>query len=252
MTVSVASSVWRPTVAMIAYPGMTMMDLIGPYETLREHTELHLLGSTTDEFLSDSGAPFRAMELLADAPADFDVVFVPGGNGTIAAMHDRQIVDFLADRGERARYVTSVCTGSLILGAAGLLQGYNATTHWSAMVALPWFGATPTEGRVVVDRNRVTGGGVTAGIDFGLTLLAEMLDEPAARYAQLLLEYDPDPPFDGGSPQSASEETLAKVRAYVGPLMTACELYAAKRACPAIHSPTTVHTAEPVALGSMG
>lgn len=215
---------------MVAYPGMTMLDLIGPWETLLPSADLHLLGSTTDEFLSDTGLPFRATELLSEAAPDFDVIFVPGGAGTADALRDPQIIAFLADRGARARYVTSVCTGSLILGAAGLLRGYNATTHWSTMDALPLFGAIPTEGRVVIDRNRITGGGVTAGIDFGLTLLAELLDKTAARYSQLLLEYDPAPPFDSGSPRSASKDIIQRVRQYVAPLMDVCEQYAAETA----------------------
>lgn len=215
---------------MLPFPGLTMLDLIGPYETLRAHTDVHLLGTTTDEFFSDSGAPFRATELLSKAMDYYDVVFVPGGDGTADAMRDPQIMEFLATRGARARYVTSVCTGSLVLGAAGLLHGYRATTHWSMLEALPFFGAIPVEQRVVIDRNRITGGGVTAGIDFGLLLLAEMFDEDTARYAQLLLEYDPAPPFDGGSPRSTNQETVQKVRAHVAELMIACEEYAARAA----------------------
>ena len=214
---------------MIPFPGLTLLDLVGPYETLREHMDLHLLGSTTYEFFSDAGAPFRAKELLADAADYYDVVFVPGGNGTADAMRDPQIIDFLATRGPRARYVTSVCTGSLVLGAAGLLKGYKATTHWSMLDALPFFGAIPTEDRVVTDRNRITGGGVTAGIDFGLTLLAEMLDEDTARYAQLLMEYDPAPPFDGGSWRKTSDANVQKVKEYVAELMTSCEQIAAEQ-----------------------
>lgn len=206
-----------------------MLDLIGPYETLRQHTDVHLLGSTTDEFLSDSGAPFRATEMLSEAADYYDVVFVPGGNGTADAMRDPQIIDFLASRGPRARYVTSVCTGSLVLGAAGLLDGYRATTHWSMLDALPFFGAIPAEERVVIDRNRITGGGVTAGIDFGLLLLAELFDEATARYAQLLLEYDPAPPFDGGSPRTATQDTIHNIKEYVAELMTSCEELLAQR-----------------------
>jgi putative intracellular protease/amidase len=212
---------------MIAYPGMTMLDLIGPWETMRPSADLHLLGSTTEEFFSDTGVPFRATKLIADAASEYDVVFVPGGGGTAEAMRDRQIIDFLADRGARAKYVTSVCTGSLILGAAGLLKGYKATSHWATTESLRLFGAVPTQGRVVIDGNRITGGGVTAGIDFGLTLLAELLDERAARYSQLIIEYDPAPPFDGGSPRSASKEHIQKVREHCARLGVACEQYVA-------------------------
>ncbi|WP_231975956.1 DJ-1/PfpI family protein [Mycobacterium sp. E2462] len=219
----------RPSVAMIPFPGLTMLDLIGPYETLREHTDVHLLHTTTDEFFSDSGAPFRATERLADAADHYDVIFVPGGNGTADAMRDPEVIDFLATRGPRARYVTSVCTGSLVLGAAGLLDGYRATTHWSMLDALPLFGAVPTQQRVVIDGNRITGGGVTAGIDFGLILLAEMFDEETARYAQLLLEYDPHPPFDSGSPRSTSRQAVQRVREYVAPLLTSCERFVTEK-----------------------
>ena len=220
---------WRPTVAMIPFPGLTMLDLIGPYETLRQHTDVHLLGSTTEEFRSDSGAPFRATEMLSDAADYYDVVFVPGGSGTADAMRDPHIIDFLASRGPRARYVTSVCTGSLVLGAAGLLDGYRATTHWSMLDALNFFGAVPSSERVVIDRNRITGGGVTAGIDFGLLLLAELFDEDTARYAQLLLEYDPAPPFDGGSPRTATQEAIHHIKEYVAELMASCQSLVAQR-----------------------
>ncbi|MGE0216397.1 DJ-1/PfpI family protein [Mycolicibacterium sp.] len=223
MTAALEFSGRQPSAAMIVFPGLTMLDLVGPWEALRWAFDLHLVGSTTEPFLSDTGLPFRAHESLADAPEYVDMIFVPGGGGTADAMRDRGILDFLADRGERARYVTSVCTGSLVLGAAGLLAGYRATSHWSAVELLPAFGAIPTEGRVVIDRNRITGGGVTAGIDFGLVVMAEMLGEQAARYSQLLLEYDPAPPFDGGSPANASAEAIQKVRDYVAPLFAATQ-----------------------------
>lgn len=229
VTANTPQANWKPSVAMIPFPGLTMLDLIGPYETLRQHTDVHLLGSTTEEFFSDSGAPFRATELLSEAADHYDVVFVPGGSGTADAMRDPQIIDFLATRGPRARYVTSVCTGSMVLGAAGLLAGYRATTHWSMLDALPFFGAIPAEERVVIDRNRITGGGVTAGIDFGLTLLAELFDEETARYAQLLLEYDPAPPFDGGSPRSATRDAVQSVREYVAELMSICQGFATQQ-----------------------
>ena len=121
----------------------------------------------------------------------------------IAVMKDPEVIQFMADRGARAKYVTSVCSGSLVLGAAGLLKGYKATSHWAARSALPMFGAEPIDARVVVDRNRVTGGGVTAGLDFGLVLLAKLLGEEVAKMTQLSIEYDPDPPFHCGSPKAA-------------------------------------------------
>jgi len=128
---------------------------------------------------------------------------VPGGIGQQAWGGDQDVLAFLADRGSRAEYVTSVCGGSIFLGAAGLLQGYKATCHWSAREALRTFGAEPVEARVVVDRNRITGGGVTAGIDFGLVLLAKLRGDEAAKLTQLAMEYAPEPPFDAGSPRTA-------------------------------------------------
>jgi cyclohexyl-isocyanide hydratase len=202
----------RPTVAMLMYPGMTMLDLIGPYEALNKLTDVHLLAARADEMVSDAGFPFRPTRLIADSPADVDVLFVPGGDGSLDAMRDPEILDYLADRGARARYVTSVCTGSLVLGAAGLLRGYRASSYWACRHLLTLFGAEPTEGRVVVDRNRITAGGVTAGIDFGLTLLAEMLGEDSAKITQLRLEYDPAPPFDSGSPATAAQSIVEVVR----------------------------------------
>ena len=217
-TLTAPGAITRPVVAMLLYPGMTALDLVGPLETLSQMTDVHLIGLTTDEMISDSGLPFRPTVSIADAPKDVDVLFVPGGAGTFEAMRNPQIVEFLADRGARARYVTSVCTGSLILGAAGLLRGYQATSHWATVHLLTEFGAQPTAGRVVIDRNRITGGGVTAGIDFGLTLLAEMLGEPAARLSQLMLEYDPQPPFTSGSPATADPEHVAIVRQFTDPM----------------------------------
>ena len=216
--VTSSHDVTRPVVAMLTYPGMTTLDLVGPHETLNQMTDVLLVGSTLDEVRSDSGFPFHATVHLEEVPRDVDVLFVPGGSGTADMLCNRAILDFLADRGARAGYVTSVCTGSLILGAAGLLRGYKATSHWAARDMLTRFGAEPTDGRVVIDRNRITGGGVTAGIDFGLTLLATLLGEPAAHLTQLMIEYDPHPPFNSGTPATADADTINTVRLAVEPL----------------------------------
>src|SRR5258707_14760477 len=133
------------------------------------------------------------------------------GQAPVAA--DEEVLAFLAARGARAQYVTSVCGGSLILGAAGLLRGYRATTHWTGIDVLALFGAEYAEGRVVVDRNRITGGGVTAGLDFGLVVLAKLLGEDVAKLTQLMLEYAPAPPFDAGTPEAAGPELTAMARA---------------------------------------
>mgnify|MGYP002626374665 FL=1 len=131
-------------------------------------------------------------------------------------MEDDETLRFLADRGSRAKWVTSVCGGSIVLGAAGLMQGYKATSHWAARELLTNFGATPVEARVVTDRNRVSGGGVTAGIDFGLVLLAKLLGEDVAKMTQLALEYDPAPPFDAGTPKKAGPEVMKDFLAWFG------------------------------------
>jgi cyclohexyl-isocyanide hydratase len=142
---------------------------------------------------------------------------VPGGLGTDDMVNDEEMLDFLRTQAAGAKYITSVCTGSLVLGAAGLLKGYRAATHWTAMEYLSSFGATPTKVRVCVDRNRVTGGGVTAGIDFALTLVSMLLDRKAAEAIQLRLEYNPAPPFNSGSPETAPPELVAMFKEKIAP-----------------------------------
>ena len=203
----------RPKVAMLLYPGLTPLDLIAPHAAFAGPAETHLVWKTTDPVQSDSDVVLRPTTTFADCPADLDVLFVPGGLGQAPVAADEDVLKFLADRGARAKYVTSVCGGSLILGAAGLLRGYRATTHWSGIEALALFGAEYAEGRVVVDRNRITGGGVTAGLDFALVVLAQLLGEDVAKLTQLMLEYAPAPPFDAGTPETAGPELTAMARA---------------------------------------
>lgn len=152
-----------------------------------------------------------------DACPNLDVLFVPGGYGQIQVIEDETVMRFIREQGARARWVTSVCTGALILGAAGLLRDYDATTHWAFRDLLPLFGARPKPGRVVVDRNRITAGGVTAGIDFGLHLIAEIAGERRAKEAQLEIEYDPAPPFRSGHPDVAEREVVEALRARLEP-----------------------------------
>jgi putative intracellular protease/amidase len=196
-------------VAMLCYPGMTILDLIGPqymFASLLGAT-VQLVGKTRDPTTSDTGVTIIPDATFADVPRDLTVLFVPGGTtGTLAAIKDDETRNFVADRGSRSRYVTSVCTGALVLGAAGLLRGYRATTHWSVLPTLADVGATPVSERVVQDRNRVTGAGVTAGLDFGLAMVAELRDPVYAQAVQLGCEYDPAPPFASGSLRTAPAE----------------------------------------------
>jgi cyclohexyl-isocyanide hydratase len=190
-------------IGMLLYPGLTLLDLFGPQTVFSWFANTHLVWKTKDVILSDTGIGVRPSATFETCPRDLDVLFVPGGFGQQATMNDREVLEFLADRALRAKYVTSVCSGSLLLGAAGLLKGYKATSHWAAREALRMYGAEPVDARVVVDRNRVTGGGVTAGIDFGLVLLAKLRGDDAARLTQLAMEYDPEPPFNAGNPKVA-------------------------------------------------
>jgi len=190
-----------------------MLDLVGPLTVFSMHAQLHLLWKDLEPVISDSGISMVPTTRLSDCPEKLDVLFVPGGFGTEAAMRDAALIEFLRDAARRADYITSVCSGSLILGAAGLMQGYQATTHWAMHEMLPQVGAIPVKDRVVTDRNRMSGGGVTAGIDFGLTLLARLRGSDVARSVQLLMEYDPQPPFDAGSPEKAGPEVVIAARA---------------------------------------
>jgi len=203
----------RPKVAMLLYPGLTLLDLVAPHAAFAHTTETHLVWKTTDPVRSDSDVAVHPTTAFADCPPDLDVLFVPGGLHQAATAADEEVLEFLADRGARARYVTSVCGGSLILGAAGLLRGYRATTHWSGVDVLALFDAEYAEGRVVVDRNRITGGGVTAGLDFALVVLAQLMGKDVAKLTQLMLEYAPAPPFDAGTPETAGPELTGIARA---------------------------------------
>lgn len=209
-------------ILMLVYPKFTALDLVGPQHVLAllgPSYKVRLVGKTTNEVVSDTGIPIRPTMAFADAPTEPAVIFVPGGtDGTLAAMEDRETREFLASRGAKAKFVTSVCTGSLVLGAAGLLKGYKATTHWLALDALKGLGAEPVAERVVVDRNRVTGAGVTAGIDFALTLAAKLKDETYAKAIQLMMEYDPQPPFPkDGNPKNANTDNVKMLRAMTVP-----------------------------------
>jgi cyclohexyl-isocyanide hydratase len=187
--------------------------LTGPYEVFAQlpDTRVHLISRSLDTVPSAYGMAFAPDTRFDDCPP-LDVLFVPGGPGISAAIESRPTLDFLRQRAPSARYVTSVCTGALVLGAAGLLKGYRATTHWLSLDLLPIVGATPVSERIVIDGNRITGAGVTAGIDFGLVVAAHLFGEDAARAIQLGMEYDPAPPFDSGSPRTASPALVARIK----------------------------------------
>lgn len=208
-------------IAMLVYPQMTALDLVGPQTILATLTnvKVHLAWKAKDILMTDTGIPIQATATFDEVPDNLTVLFVPGGAlGMVALLQDEPTLDFLRHKGRSARFVTSVCTGSLILGAVGLLQGYRATTHWSVHDLLKDFGATPVMQRVVIDRNRITGAGVTAGLDFGLHLAARLRNEKYAKALQLSYEYDPQPPFRAGSPRTCPPEIVAMMRAMYDPL----------------------------------
>ena len=196
-------------ISMLIYPGMTALDFIAPNLVFASlgNVNVSLAWKTKEPVVSDTGVAILPTATFDEVPDDLDILFVPGSS-KIQPMNDPEVIAFLRSRGERARYVTSVCTGSLILGAAGLLDGYRATSYWLVREQLSEFGAIPTAGRVVQDRNRITGGGVTAGMDFGLFLAAELRGEEFAQLLQLAFEYDPQPPFDCGSPEKAGSKLV--------------------------------------------
>jgi cyclohexyl-isocyanide hydratase len=209
---------FRPTVAMLLYPGLTLVDLVAPLTAFAMTMNVHLVWKTTAPIAADTGTVVHPTTAFADCPADLDILFVPGGQHQAPVCADEEVLAFLADRGSRARYVTSVCGGSLILGVAGLLRGYRAATHWSSRHILPMLGAENVNERVVIDRNRVTGGGATAGLDFGLVVVAEILGEEEAKLAQLMMEYAPEPPFDSGTPEKAEPALTRRATALLQPI----------------------------------
>ncbi len=201
------------SIAFLLYPNVTQLDLTGPAQVLSRlgGQSIELVWKSRDPVATDSGfsiLPTATFEEVRRA----DIICVPGGFGCVDMMEDEEVLAWLRSAAEDALWVTSVCTGSLILAAAGLLTGYRAASHWNWREHLASFGAEPVAERIVFDRNRVTGGGVTAGIDFALALTAAIRGEAHAKAVQLSLEYDPAPPFDAGSPEKAGEELTAFVR----------------------------------------
>ena len=202
-------------IGFLVFPDIQQLDLTGPYEifsVLDAPKEIHLVWNNLEPVRSTTGITFHPTRTFVDCPP-LDVVCVPGGIGVNPLLRDAVVLDFLRRQAGTARFTTSVCTGSLVLGAAGLLGGRRATSHWSARDLLAGFGALPTSGRVVHDGNVITAGGVTAGIDFALTVIAELCGSEAAQACQLQLEYAPAPPFDAGTPETAHEAVVARLKA---------------------------------------
>jgi cyclohexyl-isocyanide hydratase len=206
-------------IGYLVFPDITQLDLTGPQQVLSRlpGAEQVLVWKTRDPVRSESGLMLVPDATYADCPP-LDMICVPGGPGMNPLLTDADTIAFLQRMAPKAKYVTAVCTGALVLGAAGLLKGKRAATHWAAMEFLPKFGATPVDERVVVDGNVITGGGVTAGIDFGLKVAAEVGGEAVAKTIQLMVEYDPDPPFDSGHPRSADPAVLANLRERMKPM----------------------------------
>ena len=196
-------------VVMLLFPDLTMQDFVGPYEVFVKTPKFEVLTVALDknEMQAEGGLSIRAAYDFDDCPLA-DILFVPGGRGVTAILKNEQHINFLKKQGSQAQYISSVCTGALLLAAAGLLNGYKATTHWRSIELLKMFPVETVEERVVIDRNRITGGGVTAGIDFGLALTALIVGEDQAKLVQLLLEYNPQPPFNSGAPSTAGSDIL--------------------------------------------
>jgi cyclohexyl-isocyanide hydratase len=210
-------------VLALVYPGMTLLDLVGPMQawSCLPDYEVQYVWHRSGTVITDCGLSVQATHSFDDAWTDPDVLFVGGGaKPTLDLLGNSATIGFLADRGSRARWLCSVCTGSLLLGAAGLLRGYRAATHWGAREFLQQFGAESSDERVCIDRNRVTGGGVTAGIDFGITVAGHWAGEGMGRVIELILEYAPQPPYGTGRPDLADPQTLAAARAALQQAMT--------------------------------
>ena len=200
-------------IGMLIFPDMTQLDFTGPYEVFGQipGAEIRVISTSMEPVAARGGLRFLPDTTIDNAP-QLDVLFVAGGPGVSAAMDDVKVLEFLRRQAAKAKFVTSVCTGSLLLGAAGLLKGYRATAHWMSLGILPTFGAIALPDRVVIDRNRITGGGVTSGIDCALVIAAELAGADAAKKIQLMIEYNPAPPFDCGHPSKADPELVASVR----------------------------------------
>lgn len=206
-------------IAMLIYPGMTMLDVAGPQCVLGLLGKTHLAWKSLEPVISDTGMSVNPNATFETCPREVDVLFVPGATNNNRLMEDDETLAFLGGFKDSARYITSVCTGSLLLAAAGLLDGYASACHWAYMDILRALGSEAREDRVVRDRNRLSGGGVTAGIDFGLTLLAELRGEELAKMIQLGIQYAPEPPFDAGLPHLAGPKVTGMMTELLGEII---------------------------------
>jgi len=200
-------------IGFLVFPQVQQLDLTGPHDVLASlpGATTQLIWKTREPVTSTSGLLLTPTTTYDDCPP-LDVICVPGGGGVTGLLQDVETIEFVRRQAAHARYVTSVCTGALLLGAAGLLRGRRATTHWAFHALLEPLGAIPVRGRVVRDGNLITGGGVTAGVDFGLTLAAELAGIDEAQAIELELEYAPAPPFNAGGPDVAPQAIVERVK----------------------------------------
>ena len=201
-------------IGFLVFPSITQLDMTGPHEVLARlpGAEIYLVWKSVDPIVAQGGMRLVPTTTLKTCP-QLDLICVPGGPGMNPLLTDDEVLAFVRSQAAGARYVTAVCTGALVLGAAGLLKGKRATTHWMSRHLLAAFGATPVAERTVIDGKVITGGGVTAGIDFALKIVAEVSGEDVAKDIQLAIEYDPHPPFHAGSPKDAGETVVARLKA---------------------------------------
>jgi cyclohexyl-isocyanide hydratase len=202
---------------ILVFPGIQQLDLTGPYEVFAsaDGAEVELIWKDRNPVMSSTRLSLTPTATFDDCPP-LDVLCIPGGAGVNPLLEDAAVLDFVRQQAAEVRYLTSVCSGALVLGAAGLLKGKRATTHWYAHDFLDPFGAVPVDARIVQDGKLITAGGVTSGIDFGLALVAELLGQAEAETVQLSLEYAPAPPFQSGTPAQASAEILARTKVRLG------------------------------------
>lgn len=207
------TSIPQYNIGLVIFPKMTQLDITGPHQVFAfmPNASVHFLWKTLEPVTSDKGLTILPTTTFDNCP-NLDVICVPGGPGQVDMMGDAEVLEFLQKQSQTAKFVTSVCTGSLILAAAGLLRGYRAGCHWAFRDQLALLGAEVATERVVVDRDRITGGGVTAGIDFGLTVASMLCGEEVGKTLQLLLQYDPQPPFNAGSPENAEAVLVENVK----------------------------------------